>query len=322
MSTSVHFMLGRRPGMTQKLATKDIAKIPMIKMLGWGPRQLAKLTNILQNALAKMERFTGRRISLKLVLAISHRRDQEATFAILPEKDEIQVYLVHGPKKVLDATTYAVSRELADRFFELYDAEPESISGVRFSIVEDVSVINRGIESMRYFLSTERGLKVNEEGLQELFTTLAEHYGREILKIKLSYYLLQPRIQLAKDISTAVNAVVADFCRKVSPTVVDTEEVPLWSMIAYMAMHATLSKKFAYAEGYLKCQGVLSGKTAQHMFGIEFLQMPKEDLDYFRHYPIETARQFKLAPAGYNVLFNAFQAVFENYYERMRIEGR
>jgi|GEM_PF-6638896 len=288
---------------------------------GWRLKEIKRLATTLQSALRRFEKATDRRQLFRVDFLFENPVLEDAFFAIDKEKNVIEVYLRTGPKNVLGKIPWFFAQELADLCLEICQ-QPFPPSGVRFSLLEDRYLMEQGIKSIRYFYLEERKAPLNEEGLREIFLKLAEHYGMDIIKRKLCYHFLEPHISARSDVEIMVNSVVADFIAKVIPFIVDPDEVPLWSMIAFMAMQATLAKRYGHAMGYLKCQGVLGGKVGKGMASIEFLQMPERELDYFRQYPIETERQLKLAPAGYNVVFNAFQMVFEHYFARVWVAAR
>jgi hypothetical protein len=290
-----------------------------IRQLGWTLSHFFELSGALQTALQKFEQMTGHQTRFDLIFQLRHKRSPDALFTFNPEKKEIRIYLLPGPREVMAEVPPQVAWQLAHLFMYFYTHGRALTSGVHFQLSAERNWIEPGLKMINSFYLEERGLQLDRGQLKDLFMTLVEHYGLKIVEWKLAYRLLNPHFLPARHIEREIDRLVADFTAKVTPSLVDPREVPLWSMIAYMAMMSTLAKRYGAPFSYIKCQSALSGDNGRNLAALELLQVSDRELDYFRQYPMETEKQLRLAPASYNVVFNAFHLVFQYYFDQVTI---
>lgn len=283
--------------------------------LRWSQARLKELIDILQLVLGRFENFCRHLIKFDLIFSpLNHEKKDE--FCDLDARDkEIYIYLDQGPEKVLGNAPYLLADKLAELYLKFFTTGYFALPKINFDFLKDDAIIDEQLLGIYNHYARERGCELNQAGLRELFTNLLEYYVVEILKWKLSCFLLHPHLDPHKEIAIEIERVTADFQYIFNPLIADPDKVPLWSMIGYLAMLAILAKKYGYHKGYLKCQDVLSEKNEESMTAIELHRLPQRDLEYFRKYPLDMERQFKRGPAGHHVILNAFQYILENIFD-------
>jgi hypothetical protein len=278
------------------------------------------MTAALQTALRRFERMTSFQIRYDLILAWEKGADTNSFYSIDPAKKEIRIFLDRDPKEVTATAPVQVSQRLADIFFEVFMKGEALTSGIRFNVFEDVARIEDGERMIHSFFTRDSDIVIERPQSSWEFNNLIQKYGLETMKRKLAYSFLAPHIKPALDIEAEVEQEVSVFSSKVLSTVVDPADLNFWDQIAKLAMLATLAKKYGAAPSYIKCQSLLMGSQGQELASIELLQAPSSVLKYLQRYPYESRHQLRLVTAGYNILFNSFQYVFDFHFDRMHIQ--
>jgi hypothetical protein len=309
-----------RSGKAQSL--DELARQRKVRKAGWYKTNLQTLDGVLKAVLSRFNKIASHDLDFSIQYRKGRPKSGDEYVSVDFKNGRIKVFLSAGAPLIFEHTPTLLSNKLIEALFDENHLTIDFAPSKRV-LLHDAKYVDAAVQEVLNYYGKERGITLDKDKVRNKFAESTELFGTPIMKQKLSMLLIKPLSPSRHRIALELNGTLSSVERLVSSPEIGDRQVPVWTVIAHLAMLSTLARKFGLISTALRCRDLLSQKNlGKHLIRIELIELKDRKLaDRFTNIeqPFLVALQIEKAIAGYNLLMNNFEHIFEFYFDNAEL---